>query len=411
MPAPDRSPLARRYLLTLCGVTLFVLAFPMAVWQMGFLSDAVRNLARRLFSVGLENNIGAWWSGVLLVLAAVHSFDGFRRYREQGSAKLALAWLVIAGVLVGLSLDEVGSLHERVGQRGGWWALLPFGVVIVVAVSWASWQMWSSTSERRSIKLIAVAFALFAATAGNEYLEHALEWPAWLRPWRAGFEEGLELVGMLILISVAMRHSGGAFREAIPGEASRPCLWMSHSMPGGLLLAAAAVAPFFAVLSAGLTDTHRGRPADWLAMTMFLLAALAAWRSVLRAKTPERYPGRVGVGVLLLLASAASVAIYPQWQVDLTFAQFNARLLVICILLLGIASFAWMREHPGALRATYVWLGAAGLSCVLAMTAQALPVQQLATQWLAVLAYAVAAPQVGQSIGAMLGLKKKATST
>ncbi|MCU0736580.1 MAG: hypothetical protein MUF20_13865 [Methylotetracoccus sp.] len=382
----------------------------MAVWQMGFLSDEVRNLARRLFSVGLENNIGAWWSGALLVLAAVHSFDGFRRYQDEGATKLALAWLVIAGVLVGLSLDEVGSLHERVGQRGGWWALLPFGVVIIAAVTWASWQMWTSSVERRSIKLIAVAFALFAATAGNEYLEHALEWPAWLRPWRAGFEEGLELVGMLILISVAMRHSGEAFREPVPGEAPRPCLWVSHSMPVGLLLAAAAVTPFFAVLSAGLTDTHRGRPADWLAMTMFLLAALAAWRSVLCANRPERYPGRVGVGVLLLLASAASVAIYPHWQVDLGFAQFNARLTVISFLLLGITSFAWMRDHAGGLRAAYVWLGAAGLSGVLAMTAQGLLFQQLATQWLAVLAYALAAPQVVQSIGAMLGLKKKATS-
>jgi hypothetical protein len=57
-----------------------------------------------------------------------------------------------------------------------------------------------------------------------------------------------------------------------------------------------------------------------------------------------------------------------------------------------------------------VWLGAAGLSGVLAMTAQGLLFQQLATQWLAVLAYALAAPQVVQSIGAMLGLKKKATS-
>ena len=162
----------------------------MAVWQLRFLPDVVRQQARAIFSVGLENNIGAWWCGALLFLAAVHAMDGFRRYRDMGVARLAFAWLVMACVMIALSLDETGSLHERVAGYGGWWGLLPFGIVIIASVTWASWQMWTDPAERRSIKLVALAFACFAATALNEFIEHAFEWPVSLRPWRTRIRGG-----------------------------------------------------------------------------------------------------------------------------------------------------------------------------------------------------------------------------
>ena len=408
MPESSIKSRSRRYLLTLSALTLFVLAFPMAVWQLGFLPDEVRNGVRRIFSVGLENNLGAWWSGGLLFLAAVHGFDGFRRYRDRGEAKLAFAWLVMACVIVALSLDEIGSLHERVGQHAGWWGLLPFGIVIVASVTWASWQMWTDPAERRSIVMIAVAFGLFAATALNEYIEHAFEWPAWLRPWRTGFEEGLELVGMLILVSVALRNSGGAFQPAAVPEEGRPCLWITHAMPAWILIAVAAVSPFLAVLTTGLHDTYRGRPADWLASMMFLLAALAAWRPALCSTSPDRYPSRVVFGLLLLAASAACVAIYPQWHAELGPVQVNARLCVIAFLLLGAAGFTGMRERTtGGLRLTYLWLIVACLAGVLAVVAQALPLQQLACEAIAILAYATAAPAVIGSISGTSRLLKK----
>ena len=219
MPTAISGSGSKRYLHVLGSVSLFVLAFPMAVWQLGFLPDSVRDQGRRLFSVGLENNIGAWWSGALLFLAGVHALDGYRRYRDQGISRLAFAWLVVACTIIALSLDEIGSLHERVNRDLGWQALVPFGVLIIASVTWATWQMWTDPLERKNIRLIAVAFGLFAATAFNEYLEHAIAWSASVRPWRAGFEEGIELVGMLLLVAVSVRNSGGAF--GVRSEARR----------------------------------------------------------------------------------------------------------------------------------------------------------------------------------------------
>jgi len=402
------TSLPRRYLLTLCGLSLFVLAFPMAVWELRFLPDVVRQQTRAIFSVGLENNIGAWWCGALLFLAAVHAMDGFRRYRDRGVARLAFAWLVMACVMIALSLDETGSLHERVAGYGGWWGLLPFGIVLIASVTWASWQMWTDPAERQSIKLVALAFACFAATALNEFIEHAFEWPASLRPWRTGFEEGIEIVGMLILVAAAMHNSGGAFMGTRSGERERPCLWLAHSMPAWVLLAILAVSPFFAVLSAGLHDMWRGRPADWLASMMFLLAALAAWRPVLCLKEPERYPGRIAVGLLLLAASASCVALYPQWYVKLGVLEFNVRLSALFVLLLSIAVFTWLREYSSGLRLAKPWLGMAGLAVLLALTTRALLPQQLATMFVAILAYTIAVPGVRGNVASLLHLRKRA---
>jgi hypothetical protein len=397
--ATFREIRSSRYLLLLGGVTLFVLAFPMVVWQLGFLPDNVRDQARRIFSVGLENNIGAWWSGILLFLAGVHALDGYRRYWEQGFSRLALAWLIVACTIMALSLDEVGSLHERINRDLGWQALVPFGVIIIASVTWASWQMWSDSFERKGILLIAVAFGLFAATAFNEYLEHAIAWPASVRPWRAGFEEGIELVGMLLLVAVAVHNSGGAFGAAGSGETRRPCLWFAHSMPVWVLLAVLAASPLFAVITTGLHDAFRGRPADWLASMMFFLAGLAAWRPALCSVGSPKYPGRVGVGLLLVAASAGSVALYPQWHIDVGSLEVNLRLFVIFVLLLGVAAFTWLRESHGGLRVTYLWLSVAGVAGILSATSSVLLLQQMATQGVAILAYAVAAPQVCKDFG------------
>ena len=59
-----------------------------------------------------ENVAAAWFSGMLLLLGALHAADGYFRLR-QTKLKAALAWWVIAAMLLFMSVDEIASLHER----------------------------------------------------------------------------------------------------------------------------------------------------------------------------------------------------------------------------------------------------------------------------------------------------------
>jgi hypothetical protein len=103
--------------------------------------------------------------------------------------------------------------------------------------------------------------------------------------------------------------------------------------------------------------------------------------------------------LLLVAASAGSVALYPQWHIDVGSLEVNLRLFVIFVLLLGVAAFTWLRESHGGLRVTYLWLSVAGVAGILSATSSVLLLQQMATQGVAILAYAVAAPQVCKDFG------------
>ena len=63
------------------------------------------SLTRVLFWVGLggENNLGAWWSGMLLLIGAMHAFDGFGDTDGQPAARRG--WLGLSAILLGLSFD------------------------------------------------------------------------------------------------------------------------------------------------------------------------------------------------------------------------------------------------------------------------------------------------------------------
>src|SRR3546814_8034194 len=87
-----------------------------------------------LFDLRSEDNVAAWWSGILLLLNAFHAYDGYALWRER-APRMARSWASLSLLLVILSADEIGSIHERIGMIATavsvsqWLALLPFGLV------------------------------------------------------------------------------------------------------------------------------------------------------------------------------------------------------------------------------------------------------------------------------------------
>src|SRR5690606_1686671 len=112
---------------------------------------------------------------------------------------------------------------------------------------------------------------------------------------------------MLLLIVATSACSGGIFARHAAGSTG-PVFAASRSLATWPLVALPILAvPLFALGTMQFTDVNRGHPADWLAATLFLLAALAAWSSFLEG---QRFSHRdMAAGTLCLCASAAAVQV------------------------------------------------------------------------------------------------------
>lgn len=125
-----------------CAVSLLVVAVTLGRLWIGVPSPGLDRLLGHL-DLYAENNVAVWWSGTLLLLIALHAFDGFFRHRSA-EPRRGRAWLAVGLIAAALSLDEVGSLHERVALAGsashgvgGSGALAPFGLVLIGLLAYA----------------------------------------------------------------------------------------------------------------------------------------------------------------------------------------------------------------------------------------------------------------------------------
>ncbi|MCL6285279.1 hypothetical protein M3P21_17255 [Ruegeria sp. 2012CJ41-6] len=295
------------------------------------------------FNLGQENNLAAWFSGALLAVIALHAMDGHTLFRSV-APRVARAWVLIASVLLFLSADEIGSLHERlsgIGRSmgvGSWGLLLPLGAVLAIVLLWAMATLWRAGGAQRKQALILMAgFALLGSVAVQEFLEHALTWDsAHASAARIAIEEGSELLGMLILLGVAISNSAGLFADRYGHHGTLFEVLVERRR--GLLITLIVAAPAISYLTAGLQDPGRGRPADWLASMAFLSAAAVAAGPWLQ----DRNGNAALVTVSLLLAlSCACIAISPDGIIETAIMTTTRRavLLVVLIVILLAASY------------------------------------------------------------------------
>ena len=287
----------------------------------------------RHFNLGFENNIAAWWSGALLAVCAFFASDGYARFRHDDRSA-AHAWLVVAAILLFLSADEIGSLHERLGllgkslNLGSWTLVLPLGALLGSAYVWAAIVLWRrGGTERRRMLVLSLGFAILASVALQEFIEHAVVWesPA-AKAIRRVVEEGTELAGMLVLIRVTSRNSF-ASDERLPFQTFFDAL-----KPLGVAFLLAA--PFLVAVTLWLPDHGmRGRPSDWLAAVIFLGAGALAARHVILSR--ENVVAASFLVLLCGLASAVSVAADPLTMVAIGSFELSVRAVALGTLVMA----------------------------------------------------------------------------
>jgi hypothetical protein len=193
------------------------------------------------------------------------------------------AWLGLSLLATGLSLDELGSIHERSklffstwGLAGNMSSKIPLALPAIVILIVTLREMWRHGC-RRHFYLTLSAFALFSSVAFQEYLEFSLNWPWWAQGLRVGFEEGTELLGVFLLLCVVASpvprpESANPLAQLVPRARTFIAL-----KPTVVLVTLLSLFPL-TELTATLTDlAYRGIPATWLPFMLLNLAWMSAW--------------------------------------------------------------------------------------------------------------------------------------
>jgi hypothetical protein len=142
-------------------------------------------------------------------------------------------------------------------------------------------SLWNSRRQRSRVVWIAIAFALLASVALQEYLQHNSNWWGSWDDLRRTIEEGSELLGMLILLKVSMSNTRGIFSKR--GPEVEPVFTALSSLRTPVLITGIMAAPVLAHFTAALPDQERGHPVDWLAAASFLFAGLIVVRRFLQS--------------------------------------------------------------------------------------------------------------------------------
>ena len=163
--------------------------------------------ARRIltqFDLGEEMNLAAWWSSMILFSIGLLCYE---LYSDRHTSKKS-AWLLLAIAFTCLSIDEIGSVHERIET---WIELIdpyiplplvqlidpyvPVAILGIILVPLPLIILWRFHQTQKSAVFMAIGFLLLATIAIQERLEGAIEWSQW-GGLRLGVEEGTELLGM-----------------------------------------------------------------------------------------------------------------------------------------------------------------------------------------------------------------------
>lgn len=194
-----------------------------------------------LLRVGNEGNLARWYSSIqLFTTGLVLAVVAFRDTRMKPPRKAALVALPTTFFL--LSLDEVATLHERLGpslrrllrgaQGHDHWTFFFLPLVVIVAAI-AAWAFWPYVRRRRDALVLGFAgMALLGVSAvGLDLLSRFISEDSLQKQALRSIEEYGEMVAVSLLLWSALvvtRHEGirldlgrGREGEVLQGEGAQ----------------------------------------------------------------------------------------------------------------------------------------------------------------------------------------------
>ncbi len=299
-----------------------------------------------------ENVLAAWYSSMLLLFVAVFSLLCFaadiQRARSSFERFLSWGWVIFALLFWGLSLDEVGSLHEGIGLIPGLRSLgsgsLGWTSVLILPICGVGLFMlifgWVQLKRYpRALLFLTLGVILFLSVPLQEKIEmRVLASLADIAPgqrpiWHILVEEGSEIFGslsffcaMAIYLSIAVKENP---RRDQVGNLELPLVLKRRPLLAGaaLFVGVSAISMFMLQWASPILSTGEegvdGIPQNWFPS---MLAALIALFCLQLSKTEfalRRALSLLTAGLAIVLSAywGSNWAGYT-FQAPLSSAQF-----------------------------------------------------------------------------------------
>ena len=294
-----------------------ILVFLSALQHSLPLSDTARRILTQ-FDLGQEMNLAAWWSSMILFSIGLLCYE---LYCDRSNTQ-KLAWLSLAIAFTCLSIDEIGSIHERIET---WIELIdpyiplplvqlidpyvPIATLGIILVPFPLIVLWCFPQTRRSAIFIAVGFFLLATIAVQERLEGAIDWGRW-GGIRMGVEEGTELLGMfscswgVVKQRLWLQPTNG-LRKVIPNPFRLKNLQKVISM-GIIVHLCMAIFTFFFI-----EVDYSGRTLVWYPAAIFFLLYSAIYWKKISIKYPKTKIWSLSYVYFFMSSAIAPYLIYP----------------------------------------------------------------------------------------------------
>jgi hypothetical protein len=218
----------RRFIKALFLITLF---FMLGTWMVGNFWQSYRLpwMEWPLFykillqaDLARENDVAVWFSSMLLLFVSLVCLLCFAAEpRGENKSRLRFGWAVSALIFAGLSLDEMGSLHEKIAiwQSDMGWLVLLVPFVIVVPVYMLLFGLIQIRRSRVGFFFTLFGVVCFSLVPVFEFFEMSSLPEAGQPLWQA-LEEGTELIGMLAFLAATFCFA--LFFARMQNPASQP---------------------------------------------------------------------------------------------------------------------------------------------------------------------------------------------
>jgi hypothetical protein len=194
---------------------------------------SARSPVHTIFNLDSDTNIPAWYSSMMLAVAAILAFECSGIARKFGRND-QLMFFFFCMLLVLMSCDEIVRFHETIPERlklfmgmenGDWfddhpWVVLggPSVAIVFGTMGWLLYRVMVRSTA--SLKLLFLGFS--AIILGGVVLESAIDLVEWRVLWKIELivEESLEMTGTLLICSSLITWRDHVHTEEIPPERS-----------------------------------------------------------------------------------------------------------------------------------------------------------------------------------------------